>query len=281
MTRRNIRLALQAALILFGTSMAWSIDPPVLVSPANGATDQPVLMTLSWNAVAFADSYLVQIADDSLFETIIVAAVGPPCRRHPAVDPGRPARRRFDVLLADQDARDGTGTLSAWSIGWRFRTIAARPGIPVLSAPATNATGIALTDTLRWNVDAIADAYRVEISTAINVHRRQRWSCDTTVGVQWGLLDPEASSARAAQQDEVLLAHTVAERHRLQRVVGSVELHDDRRHAGSARRSLTPAAGAQSQLINPTTPTWTAVTDAATYRLQIATDAGFTSLVYQ
>jgi hypothetical protein len=40
---------------------------PVLLSPANGATDQPVSLALVWNSVSTATSYHVQIAIDTLF----------------------------------------------------------------------------------------------------------------------------------------------------------------------------------------------------------------------
>ncbi len=264
--------------MLFGTSMAWSIDPPVLVSPTNGATNQPVLITLSWNAVAFADSYLVQVADDSLFETIIITR----SVQHAAV-----ALQSTQVgpLVGDstyfwriRTRESGTGTLSGWSAAWRFRTIAAKPGTPVLSAPATNATGIALTDTLRWNADAIADAYRVEISTSSGF-TAGTLVVDTVVSVQWGF-----SIQKFPMRN---LTNKVKYYWRIQ----------SRRDADSSAWAvawnfttivdtpavptpLTPAVGAQSIPINTTPFTWSAVTDAASYRLQIATDAGFTSLVY-
>ena len=47
------------------------LDYPVLVSPPNNATGQPVNLTLKWNNVTYASSYRVQLASDSLFTTII------------------------------------------------------------------------------------------------------------------------------------------------------------------------------------------------------------------
>ncbi|MBK7256588.1 MAG: fibronectin type III domain-containing protein [Ignavibacteriae bacterium] len=278
MARRNIRRALQAALFLFGTSMAWSIDPPVLVSPTNGATGQPVLITLSWNAVAFADSYLVQVADDSLFETIIIAR----SVAHTAV-----ALQSTQVgpLVGDstyfwriKTRESGTGTLSSWSTAWRFRTVAAKPGTPVLSAPVTNATGIALTDSVRWNADAIADAYRIEISTSTGF-TAGTMIVDTIVAVQWGFTVQKLPVRNLVNKTKYYW--------RVQSRRGT----DTSAWAAAwnfttivdtpgVPTQLTPASGAQSIAINTTSFTWSAVPDAASYRLQIATDAGFTSLVY-
>ena len=47
---------------------------PVLNSPANGATNVPVVPTLTWNAPAQAFSYMVEIATDSAFTNIVYAA---------------------------------------------------------------------------------------------------------------------------------------------------------------------------------------------------------------
>jgi len=49
-----------------------SIDPPVLVSPTNGAVNMPLTLPLVWNAVPTAIHYRVQVARDSNFTNIIV-----------------------------------------------------------------------------------------------------------------------------------------------------------------------------------------------------------------
>ncbi|MCO5207309.1 MAG: immune inhibitor A [Anaerolineae bacterium] len=47
---------------------------PTLVSPADGAVDVPVLPTFTWNAVADATDYTIEIADDAGFTNIIDSA---------------------------------------------------------------------------------------------------------------------------------------------------------------------------------------------------------------
>jgi hypothetical protein len=46
-------------------------EAPLLISPANGALNQPTTLTLSWHQVARAFSYVVQVSIDSNFATIV------------------------------------------------------------------------------------------------------------------------------------------------------------------------------------------------------------------
>ena len=62
------------------------------------------------------------------------------------------------------NAKNAGGT-SAWSTSSGFTTIVAAPGVPVLSAPADNATGIAVSPTVTWNAVTGAATYRVQVST--------------------------------------------------------------------------------------------------------------------
>jgi hypothetical protein len=47
------------------------LNYPVLVSPANNATNQELSLTLDWNVATYASSYRVQLATDSAFTTIL------------------------------------------------------------------------------------------------------------------------------------------------------------------------------------------------------------------
>lgn len=62
-----------------GWSVVWNFmtgatvvvpSAPVLLSPANGATDQPVLLTLIWNRDTLAAGYHVQVAIDSVLSSL-------------------------------------------------------------------------------------------------------------------------------------------------------------------------------------------------------------------
>ncbi len=47
---------------------------PALLAPANGATNQPLQPTLTWNAVSGATSYSLQVATDAGFSNIVITA---------------------------------------------------------------------------------------------------------------------------------------------------------------------------------------------------------------
>jgi hypothetical protein len=58
--------------VTVGTVLAPTLpDVPVLVSPADLATDVPIPAPLAWGAVANATSYRVQVAKDSAFSQIV------------------------------------------------------------------------------------------------------------------------------------------------------------------------------------------------------------------
>jgi len=49
------------------------LDPPTLISPADDTTDVSITPTLTWSAVSGADDYLVELAMDDSFSTIVVS----------------------------------------------------------------------------------------------------------------------------------------------------------------------------------------------------------------
>jgi len=61
--------------VRFARIVTWGVKAtpiqPVLVSPANGSTDRPVIITLSWDSLSGADYYAVECASDTLFTTLV------------------------------------------------------------------------------------------------------------------------------------------------------------------------------------------------------------------
>jgi hypothetical protein len=260
--------------VFLGVSTALSVDTPILVSPANGATGQPVSLTLTWNAVAFADSYRVQVSTDSLFSTLsLEASVANLASSIQSLAIGPLPNDSMHYWRVR--ARDGTGTFGSWSTRWKFRTIANQPGVPVLVYPATGATNLSLRDTVKWSADAIATTYRVQVSTSQTF--ASGMAMDTTVPVMWGY------------STQALALRYLANKTKYYWRVKSLKGSDTSAWAASRNfttivdtpsvPSLTaPTDGALSQGISLAL-TWGAASDATSYRLQVATDAGFASLV--
>jgi len=91
---------------------------PTLISPANNATGVITTPTLSWNSVAYANSYNTQVASDSGFSSVLINSTG---------------ILGTSVTISDLSSGSGYywranavgdyGT-SAWSSGWYFTTYA-------------------------------------------------------------------------------------------------------------------------------------------------------------
>ena len=134
---------------------------PILDNPSNGAVDQPLTPTLSWNGVIDAASYGVQLSTDSGFGTLIIDESG--------VIP-----TSFDVgagLLdygetyywrANSTNVNGTGD---WSDVWSFTTDLGILDPPTLESPADGSTDVTLTPNLNWTDVTDATLYNLQIST--------------------------------------------------------------------------------------------------------------------
>jgi len=91
---------------------------PVLVSPPNNATNQVPNLLLDWNSVQYAESYRVQIANDSLFTSMVFDTS----------NVNRDSLRvRLGLLIVNTkyywrvNASNVSGT-GPWSTVWNFRT---------------------------------------------------------------------------------------------------------------------------------------------------------------
>ena len=144
--------------IAFAPSLA-APTAPSLVSPANNSTGNPTSLTLIWNKSANATSYRVQVATDSLFNSIIVN------------DSTLTDSTKSISGLSDNtsywwrvNAKNGGGT-SAYSTSYKFSTNAAVPPPPLLVSPADNSVGNLTSLTLVWNKSLNATSYRIQLSS--------------------------------------------------------------------------------------------------------------------
>jgi len=137
---------------------------PVLVSPANLATDVPLNATLSWNAATNATGYHVQVSTLSNFSSTVFD------QSNIAGTSVQPSGLANNTLYYWRVQSSNSGGSSAWSGSRSFTTIAAQqlPAVPVLVSPANLATGVAINPTLSWNVAANATSYHVQVSTVSN-----------------------------------------------------------------------------------------------------------------
>jgi hypothetical protein len=239
---------------------------PVPTSPSNGATGVALAPALTWSTVTGAATYSVQVSTASDFSTGIVAD-----------DSTLTAATKALTGLANStqyywrvNAKNAGGT-SVWSSVSSFTTIVAIPGVPTLTAPANNATGVALTPNLTWGSVTGAVSYEVQVSTSTTFATTVFDLSGITVTTQ--AITPalangtvyywraNATNAGGASGWTAAMSFTT--------IVA----------APSAPVLTAPASGATGVAVSPTL-SWTAATGAASYEVQVSTSSAFTTTVF-
>ncbi len=132
---------------------------PSLLSPADSSSGQPTTLTLSWNAVANADHYWIQVASDSRFATMVYTnytLIGTSVQISGLAGTTTYYWQVRAVNAAGQ---------SNWSSAWSFTTSSVPlPAIPVLLSPANGAGNQPLTLKLVWNASRNATSYHLQLS---------------------------------------------------------------------------------------------------------------------
>jgi|GEM_PF-6252635 len=151
-------------LLLSGNTVAQVLGSPVLLSPANGATNQSTSITLQWNSVSAASSYSVEVATDTAFNNLVVNQSGLSGTSY-----------QVTGLLNGTTYywRAGASTLilfGGWSSPWSFTTSAVSPpttlSAPTLVSPANNAANQSTGITFKWESVQNATNYHFQLSTS-------------------------------------------------------------------------------------------------------------------
>lgn len=140
------------------TTTLNSVSAPVLLSPATGATNQPAILTLTWNPVNTATGYDLQFSDKPDFSRIILTLNGLTQTRQPISGLGYGATYYWRIRAS---AASG---VSAWSTANSFTTTLNSAVPPVLSLPANGAVNQSQNLTLSWSPVANATEYNLQFS---------------------------------------------------------------------------------------------------------------------
>ena len=236
---------------------------PTLISPPNGATGIVIYPNLTWNASAGASTYRVQVSTDSTFGTYFVddsTLTG-------TVKPIGPLASNVKYFW--HVSATNIGGISQYSAVWSFTAVVPIPAVPTLATPATGATNVAINPTLTWNAATGAATYRVQVATdsnftAIILNDSTLTATQRAVGpllnsvkYYWRV---NAKNAGGTSQYSTVWSFTT-----IIAVPGVTTL-------------IAPASGTGNNAISPTL-TWNATATATTYRVQVATDSNFTSIV--
>ncbi len=257
-----------------GGASAWTIarnfttiiaqpGMPLLSLPNENAIDQPVSLSLSWNTVASATAYHVQVSTVSDFSTIYMQ----------------------DSLLTTGSANisalsnsttyywrvraKNIGGVSAWTSARSFTTIIAQPGMPVLSLPNDNAIDQPVSLSLSWNTVASATAYHVQVSTVNDF---------STIYMQDSLLTAGSTTVRGLSNSTKYFWRVRAKN------IGGVS-------AWTCAYCLTtvPVAPSAPILCEPSneainipinlTLSWNRISSAVIYNMQVSYDSLFNSII--
>ncbi len=130
-----------------------------LVSPANGST-VPQSLTLTWSARAGATLYHLQVATDSLFTTgFVVNDSSITGTSSPVSGLSAPVTYYWRV-----SAGNALG-FATYSPTWHFTTQLQLPPAPTLLSPSNGQTNTPTTLPLQWNPVGGADTYRLQVAT--------------------------------------------------------------------------------------------------------------------
>jgi len=134
---------------------------PTLGSPANGAVDQALFVSVTWSGIGNG-VYQLQVATDAAFASLILDQGG---------IPGTQASRSLSGLLARSTTYFWrvrvtiNGQTSDWSEVRRFTTASISvPPAPILISPPDNATNVPESPTVVWEAAQDATYYNVQFS---------------------------------------------------------------------------------------------------------------------
>jgi hypothetical protein len=244
-------------------TFAAVLQAPVLWSPADGTSGQPVAPVLRWQRVSGALKYRIQISVNSDFSTISSQDSG-------LTDTSKTlsALAYNTVYFWRVRAENATG-FSNWATPWYFTTILAAPQVPSLVSPVDAATGLQLSLVLTWNKAAGAATYSVQVASdtgfSTGIIAADSLLTDTTKPIvvpqnnatyYWrvGSKNAIGGSGWSGRRSFVTFDATLA--------LPTLTMPQD----GSKDLSLTPALS------------WSTVANATTYKVQVSTVRDFTTV---
>jgi len=256
----------------YTTEQAPVVPPPapVLASPSNGAGNIETEVALTWQTASGADTYRLQVALDQNFANLVVND-GSLTSTTEMVTGLVHATEYFWRVRGTN-----LGGAGLWSPTWRFTTEQAQaplPEKPHLLEPAHGAMGVSANPTLVWQAANHATHYHVQVSTSRYFSQRA--------------LDEPNLTSSSFDASGLEYGTKYFWRVRASNATGSSEWSFTFRFKTEnapvvvppAPTLASPANGAANVSVNPTL-VWNAVQGADSYRLQVATDAGFGNMVF-
>lgn len=160
------------AATLGGTLSNWSavrslmlvgqLTQPVLTSPGDGVQNQPTALTFRWDEVPGADNYNLQISTVPNFSSTFIDVENIPQTDY-YVDGLDYDRTYYWRVRGRNDAGFGP-----WSSVWSFETQQPAPEPPVLVSPEDEAKDVLISLQISWQESSTATSYRLQVSKQSN-----------------------------------------------------------------------------------------------------------------
>lgn len=239
---------------------------PTSIAPLDGSINQPTSLFLSWSAVTSATSYHIQVSLDPQFLNTVL-------------DTSLSATSRIISNLANSTTyywrvqATNIGGNSSYSSARYFSTVISTP---VVIAPSNNAVNQPIAVTLFWKAVPFAEAYHIQVAADSNF-------------LSYLLFDTDVPHIFALDTQSVVvegLTNSTKYFWRINAKNGSSVSSYSSRYQFT---TITAASGTpqlsspvNASVLQPTSImfSWNPAANAATYRLQVAGDAGFTNLVF-
>lgn len=236
--------------------------PPSLVSPADGAINVPLATTLSWNTSICAQSYEVQVSTSPTFSTLFFTQSGITTGSVGLVG------LAYETLYYWRVRSILNSVGGVWSNARSFSTIPPPPNPPMLVSPDNNTTNWdPQTVYLTWSPDSRATGYRVQMAL--------------DAGFTQLLVDKATTSASEDVRALMGFGTRYYWRVNASNASGTSAWSAVWNFATALPTpSLVFPPEAEKELSVPVRFNWNGLTGVGSYTLQVATDAGFTQLVY-
>ena len=131
---------------------------PVLTSPANGANNQSLSLSLNWSSSAGSTSYEAEVSLSSSFGTTLFD------QSSTTSTTAAVSGLSNNVTYYWRANALNIGGMT-WSNTWSFTTIIAAPGLIVLSSPTNNAGNLPTALSCSWSTVSSAASYALRVST--------------------------------------------------------------------------------------------------------------------
>lgn len=179
-TKRGVSLSDWSTEWSFTTMQKPSIDPPVLISPADEKVDVSTTPFLTWQAVTDATKYTYEYATKPDFSDGGFGSTTSTSAGLKGLD--------YNTVYFWRVKVEKGGELSSWSKVWSFTTIQ-KPSIdaPLLTSPTDGTLGASTNTDITWQAVADASGYAYEYATESDFSNMSTGTASGTSAVLNGL----------------------------------------------------------------------------------------------